>query len=725
MDKTVDFLQKVDIFSLLEPSEIDSIVDCLNTHEADEGQTLFEQGDEGRQLYIVRSGRVGISIRLPNDSDREIAEFREGDFFGEMSIFENAPRSATGRTKEKSSLLTLYEEDFFRLMEQFPYIAIKIMYRMLASITGRLRNTGEFLSDMVRWGETARKRAITDELTGVYNRRYLDEALKDRFSASQREGRPMSLIMVDLDYFREINEEYGHTMGDQVILGVVEVFKKNLRDTDIMARYGGDEFCVILPRTDLKEALDFAEGIRLQVSELDILSKANGSITRVTMSQGVASYPENAGSLEELKEAADQALYTSKENGRNRASGAPAKTGTQEGQNTKESMTKRTLPSIRQKNQIIRNILDVLATRECFLLLGHENPDEDCISSLIAFALLVVKFHKDARIFLGRNVHEHFQYLLNICRYNSIDLLYPPEPLNGTYDTVVICDTPKPSMLEKSPDIERLLTNPDIVKIEIDHHMGADSEYIGDPDYCLVTEASSASELVGQIALKLQTRDDLLERYQIGDPFSRNLVLAILTGIIGDSKMGQFLKSKREKMYYRIFSSMFNKLLAEKTNKESNFSDKDQVFNEIQRFSNEEGQCFNFFMKRKRLSPSIGYSVLKEADMAVLYGECDNDTIVSVARAIADTLAEESSILSLVVYFDNPAVSDLVQFRMRRSQSFKKYDLRQFLDIFQIENGGGHEGAIGFRIPRKQVGDVEAYVGNFIQRVEEEISNVK
>ena len=140
----------------------------------------------------------------------------------------------------------------------------------------------------------------------------------------------------------------------------------------------------------------------------------------------------------------------------------------------------------------------------------------------------------------------------------------------------------------------------------------------------------------------------------------RNLVLAILTGIIGDSKMGQFLKSKKEQMYYSIFSRMFNKLLAEKTVKETNFSDKDQVFNEIQRFSEEEGQCYNFFMNRKRLSQSVGYSVLRETDMKTLYEGCDNDTIVSVARAIADALAEESSVLSLVVYYDDGGLPGLI-----------------------------------------------------------------
>jgi diguanylate cyclase (GGDEF)-like protein len=312
------FLQTVDIFSLLSSEEIDSLVGCLHPLEIEENRSLFKQGDEGRQLYIVESGRVAIAIRLPNGAEREIAEFSAGDFFGEMSIFENAPRSASCSTKEKSRLLAMNDKDFFLLMKEHPYTAIKIIYRMLNSITKRLRNTSEFLSDMVRWGETARKRAITDELTGAYNRRYLDEALKDQFEISRREARPLTLIMVDLDYFREINEMYGHAKGDEIILSVVGVFRKKLREGDILARYGGDEFSVILPDTAFDEAKSVAETICQEVSNLNVLREMSGSIQKVTTSQGIASYPDHADTLEALREAADQALYRAKEAGRNR-----------------------------------------------------------------------------------------------------------------------------------------------------------------------------------------------------------------------------------------------------------------------------------------------------------------------------------------------------------------------------------------------------------------------
>ena len=318
MNEAISFLQKVDIFSELSIEEIGVVFSSLRRVELEEGQRIFSEGDDGNELFIVMNGRVATSISLPGGRERQIAEFTSGDFFGEMSIFEEAPRSATCSTKENSALFSLHHKDFSRIIESHPEIAIKMMYRMLGITTQRLRNTGEFLSDMVQWGEEARRRSITDELTGVYNRRFLDEALAEHFETSRNTNRPLSIIMIDLDYFREINEHYGHATGDRVILEVVSVFKRCLEKKDMIARYGGDEFTIILPGSDSQRAAATAEGIRRGVEELELLKDMRGPVNRVTTSQGVASYPAHAWELKLLREMADKALYRAKEEGRNR-----------------------------------------------------------------------------------------------------------------------------------------------------------------------------------------------------------------------------------------------------------------------------------------------------------------------------------------------------------------------------------------------------------------------
>ncbi|MBN1697584.1 MAG: GGDEF domain-containing protein [Spirochaetales bacterium] len=318
MHKTVSFLKQIHIFSSLDDVEIKILAKNLKLVPVKSGAVFCREGEEGHELYILKTGKITGTIGLPDGKQKEIVVFNPGDFFGEMSIFENAPRSATCYAKEKGSLFKLHKHKFFKIIESNPAIAIKVMYKMLNITTQRLRKTGSLVSDMVRWGDEASRRAITDELTGAYNRRFLDNSLDDYVEAARTSGKRLCLIMADLDYFRQINEAYGHQMGDKAILEAVAVFKHHLRQRDILARYGGDEFTVILPDTTMEEAGEIAEKIRRDVEKLDFLQSMNGPVKSFSASQGIACYPDTAGDEKALKKKADEALYAAKEAGRNR-----------------------------------------------------------------------------------------------------------------------------------------------------------------------------------------------------------------------------------------------------------------------------------------------------------------------------------------------------------------------------------------------------------------------
>lgn len=383
------------------------------------------------------------------------------------------------------------------------------------------------------------------------------------------------------------------------------------------------------------------------------------------------------------------------------------------------SSQKKNIETIAAKNRIIANIIDAIAAREHFLLLGHKSPDEDCIASLVGLSIILSKFSKPTTIYLSASISRQYQYLLNICKFNSISVVNVPPPQLDQIDTIAIIDTPKPSMIDATPEMLALMEDPRILKIEVDHHIGADGAYAGDEGYSLVTDASSAAELIGHLALKLEGRSDLLEAHQIDELFSRNLVLSLLTGIIGDSNMGQYLKSSREKRYYHIFSSMFNQMLAKETTKDSNFANMDQIHAELSTLSGQEEHCFATMIRRKKLWSSIGYIVLTQPEMRRLYGKYDSDLIVAVSRTVVDALAEESGKLGLMAYYDNPRESDLVQFRLRRNRAYKGLDLRTVLTRLSIENGGGHEGAVGFRFPSAEISDLRRYVKGLLPKLAE------
>ena len=161
--------------------------------------------------------------------------------------------------------------------------------------------------------ENLKKEAVTDSLTELYNRRYFNQALQKEAERAQRLHQPFSLISLDLDYLKKINDTYGHFFGDLAIRTIAYILKKNARSIDVPARLGGEEFSVLLPGVDSSGAMIAAERIRaaIEAQELD-------TIGHITASVGVGTFPEHSIKLDELLDMTDQAMYKSKINGRNR-----------------------------------------------------------------------------------------------------------------------------------------------------------------------------------------------------------------------------------------------------------------------------------------------------------------------------------------------------------------------------------------------------------------------
>jgi len=164
--------------------------------------------------------------------------------------------------------------------------------------------------------EEVQRLAITDSLTGLHNRRHLLELARHELQRARRYRLPMSVFMLDIDEFKRVNDTYGHAIGDQVLQGVAECCRQELRGVDVLGRYGGDEFAAVLPETGLPAACQVAERLRGSIAQRALDTKA-GQVT-VTVSLGVAVLDDEHLAPETLLDHADQALYVAKQSGRNR-----------------------------------------------------------------------------------------------------------------------------------------------------------------------------------------------------------------------------------------------------------------------------------------------------------------------------------------------------------------------------------------------------------------------
>lgn len=206
----------------------------------------------------------------------------------------------------KSSGVMITFDDITRLEEKNDQL--ESMLGMLKKSRDEIRRQNEVLQEL----------ATRDSLTNCLNRRSFFEKYNTVFRAAQRDHHKLACIMTDIDLFKTINDRHGHTTGDEVIKQVAETLSRSLRSTDSVCRYGGEEFCVILPGMDLAQAKTMAERARLSIEKIDIIDDADNTPVTITSSFGISSNEHQPASLSELIDRADKALYQSKHTGRNR-----------------------------------------------------------------------------------------------------------------------------------------------------------------------------------------------------------------------------------------------------------------------------------------------------------------------------------------------------------------------------------------------------------------------
>ena len=239
-----------------------------------------------------------------------------------MALIDTAVRSATKHDASLADMTSKLgradDRDAVRGIIESLVQTASDMKRDNRALEARLKSSKQEITQLQQNLETVRNESLTDPLTTLANRKYFDEALPRHIAEALASTEPLSLIMTDIDHFKNFNDTFGHLTGDQVLRLVALSVKQNVKGQDIAARYGGEEFAIVLPRTALREAITVADQIRRAVMSKELMKRSTGEhLGRVTISIGVATH-RRGDSIQSLIERADICLYAAKRNGRNR-----------------------------------------------------------------------------------------------------------------------------------------------------------------------------------------------------------------------------------------------------------------------------------------------------------------------------------------------------------------------------------------------------------------------
>jgi len=306
-------LSKLHVLEGVDLEHIRSLLDRCPVATLEPGNVLLTMGQPNAVMYMILAGRMSVHLEGGPSSD-PVAFIEAGQTVGELSVLDTSPASAHVVAAETTRLLVVDSTLFWNLVDASHDFSINL----LMLLAKRLRANNTTVSTNIRLQREYKRNAMVDALTGLYNRRWLEDALPRFVNRFSRSNQPLALLMIDVDFFKRVNDEHGHPAGDAVLVTVAHTLRGAVRPTDHLARFGGEEFAVILPETGPRAAQGVAERLRAAV-KLATIKDANGKLLpSVTVSIGGAIMPAHDASAATLIAAADANLYASKQSGRDR-----------------------------------------------------------------------------------------------------------------------------------------------------------------------------------------------------------------------------------------------------------------------------------------------------------------------------------------------------------------------------------------------------------------------
>ena len=304
----LNVLHECELFRNCEDDEIQSILNYFKLVQINAGELIVQADQVNQKLYVILDGK--IRVHIPSDNLNPITTLTGGQCIGEISIIDKQKTSTNIIADTAATLLVISDQNIWTVLEEHPVIAVN----MLKLVATRLRHGNSMFSKIKALMGQYEQSVMIDPLTNLYNRRWLNRMLPRFIERSLTDHLPLAAIMLDIDYFKQYNDNHGHLAGDNALRLVSQVIIQNIRPEDFVTRYGGEEFFLLLPNQEQTATVQIAERLRTAISQISMDTPMQAQ-AGLTASIGI-SYLQSGDTPETLICRADKALYLAKESGR-------------------------------------------------------------------------------------------------------------------------------------------------------------------------------------------------------------------------------------------------------------------------------------------------------------------------------------------------------------------------------------------------------------------------
>lgn len=309
-DNKRTLLEGLELFRGVRAGDVQDLLQKCDRCDIAVGELLLSPGQKNEHVYVVLSG--SLNVHVGSIDTPVLATIEPGECVGEMSIVEDRDPSAFVVGAEATHLLEIHRKVLWDMVNA----SHEFSKNLLVVLSERVRSHNRVIANNVGELRKFERHAKTDALTGLNNRHAMNEEFSRELNRCVTDDHPIALIMIDIDNFKKFNDLFGHVAGDRALSAVAAILKKQFRPRDLLVRYGGDEFAVLLPEVDLELAISIADRVRTSVSG-DTESSDDSLIQiPIQISMGVACL-KSGSDLPTLIRDADAALYRAKHAGRN------------------------------------------------------------------------------------------------------------------------------------------------------------------------------------------------------------------------------------------------------------------------------------------------------------------------------------------------------------------------------------------------------------------------